>query len=95
MLHSFVLLADHIGMALENDSRNIFISWSCRLGNQHITRFICLTFEAVLCSEILQISYYMLFVSGFSWNRGNLLEEGKYFFRIHVVSILKHTNITY
>ena len=79
MINSFILFAYHIGMALKDNCRNIFISRCSLLGYKHITGLICLAGKIILCSKLLKISDYMLFVAGFSWNPCYLLKEGQYF----------------
>ncbi len=80
MLNSLVLLADHVRMALEYDCRHIFKAGGGFLDDEHVAGIISPAFEVVRCGEILQICYYVFFMTGFTRNRGDFLEIGKYGF---------------
>ena len=80
MLNSLILLTYHVSVALENDYRDILISRSCFLYDQHVTGLVGLAFKIVFSCKLLQVSDDVLFVTRLSWNLGYLLEVGKDFF---------------
>ena len=84
MFHPFILLANHIRMALKDNYRHIFISRCCFFRNQYVAGCIGLACKFMRCSKFLEICNDMLFMAGFSWNHGYFLEIRKDFFCCHI-----------
>ena len=76
MFNPFILLTDHIRMALENDSRYIFISWGSLLYNKYVACLVGLFSKIAFSCKFLKISYDLLFMTRFPWNLSDFLEEG-------------------
>ena len=82
-----LLLAHHVGMALEDNRRMIFIALGGRLGNHHVAHFVGLARQAARGRELLQVGDNLFLMSGFAGNPGDFLEETQNFFCIHTVSV--------
>jgi len=63
VFHAFVLLADHVRVALKHDYRNILITGRSLLDYEHITCLVGLAFQIAFSRKILKVCYNMFFVT--------------------------------
>ena len=80
MLHSAVLFADHVRMALQDDSRGVLPAGCRRYGNEYIAGLVGLAVEMPVCGEFLEPGYNMLLMSRFAGDGEYLAEMGQHLF---------------
>ena len=85
MLHTGLFLAYHIGMALQDENRDILLSGRCRLYDDDIACLIGPAFKRMRRRKILKISDDKLFVPRLPRHTDNFLEDIKNSVGIHIV----------
>ena len=78
MLHSGIFLAHHIGMALQNQHRNILLSLGSLFDYQDIPDAVSFTLKIAGRRELLQISDDLLFMPRFARHACDFFENFKY-----------------
>ena len=75
MLNAAPFLADHVLMALKDQSRHILLTFAGLLDYADIVCPVCFTFKMPLLGEALKKGGHWLFMSGLPWNPCDFLED--------------------
>ena len=78
-----VFLADHVLMGLQHQRGHVFFSGRCRLGDEHVARFVGFAVQIPLGRKQLKPGGHFFFMAGFPGNVGNFLEYFQDGFGIH------------
>ena len=94
MLHILVLLADHIGMALEDHRVEMFAARRSRLLDHHVIEVIHSGFQPQLGSKVQQIFTNRLLIARTTGNGADLLKIPEHIRRFTVFDYIFHLDTT-